>query len=129
LAGTDEREDTTNRKVLAVSKTRNSTSVCGFTKTNKPLHFDNSLLRMREEELKEYGEIDSEESIQEKFDRDDALYRKTAEHGHGGYHAGSSGTEYGGKDSSILSMAQGANGRRENSGEAERDRQGGLRDQ
>lgn len=81
------------------------------------------------EELKEYGEIDSEESVQARIDRVDALYRETDEYGHGRYHAGSSGIEYGGEDLPLLSMDQDSTEGRGDSSQTERDRQGSLRDQ
>ena len=81
------------------------------------------------EELREYGEIDSEESVQERIDRVDALYRETDEYGHGRYHAGSSGTEYGGENLPLLSVDQDTAEGRGDPGNTERDRQGGLRDQ
>ena len=81
------------------------------------------------EELKEYGEIDIEESIQARIDRIDAFNREADEHGNRRHHAGPSGTEYGGEDLPILPMDQGEIGRRDGSGKTERDRPGGLRDQ
>ena len=82
-----------------------------------------------EEELREYGEIDSEESVQERIDRVDALYREADEYGHGRYHAGSSGAEYGGENLPLLSVDQDTTEGRRDPGNTERDRQGGLRDQ
>ena len=58
------------------------------------------------EELREYGKTDSGESVQERIDRVDALYRESDEYGHGRYHAGSSGAEYGGENLPLLSVDQ-----------------------
>ena len=82
-----------------------------------------------EEELREYGEIDSEESVQSGFDEIVTRSGETTGNGPGGYHADSSGSGYGSEDNRLLEMDAAKHGRRENSGQTERDRQSGLRDQ
>ena len=82
-----------------------------------------------EEELREYGEIDVEESVQGGIDEILARSGETAEHGQRGYHADSSGSEYGSEDNRLREMDEEEHGRRENSGETERDRERSLRDQ
>ena len=81
------------------------------------------------EELKEYGEIDSEEPVQSGFDKIVTRSGATIEHGQGGHYADPSGAEYGSEDNSVRQVDADEDGWRENSGQAERDRQGGLRDQ
>ena len=82
-----------------------------------------------EEDLREYGEIDSRKSYESEFDERLARYRETAGHGQRGYYADPSRTGYGGEDRSVYGVGSVQDGQWRTSGEAQRDRQGGLRDQ
>lgn len=82
-----------------------------------------------EEAQKEYDEIDSRESYEERFNNRLARYREMVGHGQGRYHADSSGTEYRGENSPVYGVDSIKDGQGRTAGKAERNRSDGLRDQ